>query len=270
MVSDMAKTMERAVLVNNVDKLTQYGEPFDRLYFGHEFCQRLFPTADQIKQAHEAATSRGKAFTVVTPFVTNAGLALLRKRLQPLLSNGAADSIEIVVNDWGVLNWLHREHPTVPLALGRLLTKQKRGPQIMNMVDRLPAPAVAHFQCSNVDIPHVQRFLESKGVKRVELDNLLQGMVRNGGLAASLYYPYAYISTTRLCLLVDGDRPGKNFRSIAKCSHECMHYKVTLRHEDMPVPVVLKGNTQYFRNDKLPPNLEKLNITRLVHVPELA
>ena len=265
----MAETMEKAVLLNDVNRLAQYSEPFDRLYFGHEFCQRLFPSTDQIKRAQHEAASRGKAFTVVTPFVTNAGLALLRKRLQPLLADGAADAIEIVVNDWGVLNWLHREYPKVPIALGRLLTKQKRGPQIMNMVDRLPAPAVAHFQCSNVDIPRVQRFLESKGVKRVELDNLLQGIVREGGLPASLYYPYAYISTTRLCLLVDGDRPGKNFRSIGKCSHECMHYKVTLRHEDMPVPLVLKGNTQYFRNDKLPPNLQKLNITRLVHQPHV-
>jgi len=112
-------------------------------------------------------------------------------------------------------------------------------------------------------------FLQTCGVERVELDNLLQGIARNGGLQASLYYPFGYITTTRLCLLMEGDRPDKNLRSIGRCHRECLKYDVTLRHEDMPVPLHLKGNTQFFRNDTLPKNLAALSITRLVQIPEL-
>lgn len=136
-------------------------------------------------------------------------------------------------------------------------------------MDRLPKQAKAHFQRSNIDASHLTTFLKEMGVQRIELDNILQGIQREGGLQASLYYPYAYVSTTRLCLLMNGEQPNKNLRSIGTCHKECLRYDITLTHEDMPVPLHLKGNTQFFRNDKLPKDLAALNITRLVYEPRL-
>ncbi len=264
---DKHEGLERATLFSSVKALESCNEPFDRAYFGNEFCQRRLPSASELQKATRRVIDDGRGFTLVTPYVTNAGMDLVKARVAELLDMGVP--FELVVNDWGVLGWMRREHVGVPLLLGRLLSKQKRGPRILSVGSKLPGYARDHVRRSGVDTPRMVEFLRSRGVERVEFDNLLQGIARNGGLQASLYYPYGYITTTRLCLLMEGDQPGKNLRSIGRCHRECLNYDVTLRHEDMPVPLHLKGNTQFFRNDTLPKDLAALNITRLVQMPEL-
>jgi len=261
--------MEKAVLFNSLETLINRREACDRVYFGHEFCQRKLPTNQDLDKAMAWAENRKSAFSLLTPFVTDAGLTQVQSLIERLSSKSAALSPEVIVNDWGVLRWTHRTFPEIPLALGRLLTKQKRGPRILQIAERLPEAAMDHFMRSNVDVPHFAEFLAGMSVKRVELDNLLQGIRRNGGLPASLYYPYAYISTTRLCLLMNGDRADKNPRSIGRCSRECRMYDVTLTHHNMPTPLSLKGNAYFFKNDRLPDNLENLGINRLVLASEL-
>lgn len=261
--------MEKAVFYTRLDDLLASEEPCDRLYFGHEFCQRLLPSPEELLRAAARAVERNVGFTVVTPFVTNAGLKLVRELMAALLERAWNDRTEIVVNDWGVLRDLRRTRPNAAIALGRLLTKQKRGPRLLRIAEKMPEAAMSHFRRSNCDVPHVVEFLKTMSVARVELDNLLQGMRRNGGLPGSLYHPYGYITTTRLCLLAGGDRPGKNLRSLGTCAQECRNYAVTLRHEDMPVPLLVKGNTQFYRNDRLPDDLAALNIDRLVYTPAI-
>ena len=217
-----SEKIEKAVFFSDIESLKASAEACGRIYFGHEFCQRLMPTTTELKTAARLADSRGKAFTLATSFVSNAGLAHVRQLLETLagekLSGGTP---EVVVNDWGVLHFIHSKYPQIPIVLGRLLTKQKRGPQILRIDSDIPETAVDHFRRSNVDVPHVCDFLTSMNVKLVELDNLLQGISRNGGLPASLHYPYGYITTTRLCLMMHGDREEKNLRSLGKCSREC-------------------------------------------------
>lgn len=260
----MTEGIEKAVLFSRIKDVLTSGDDYDRLYFGHEFCQRLMPGADTVRKAYDYANSNDIDFTLVTPFVTNAGLRLVREVVNDIAEYVEGKPFEIVVNDWGVLHWVHKNHPEISLVLGRLLVKQKRGPRLLNITRQLPPAAVEHFQRSNVDVPHVQEFLEKKGVGRVELDNLLQGIHRVSGLPASLYYPYGYISTTRLCLLTNGDKPDKNLRSLGICHQECQMYDILLKHTDMPVPITLKGNTQFFRNEKMPEDLARLNVTRIV------
>jgi len=261
--------MEKAVYFTRIDELLGSQESCDRLYFGHEFCQRRLPSREDLCSAVAHARERALDFTFVTPFVTNAGLVLLRELIDELTGRAPDAGLEIVVNDWGVLHFLRREHPGVTIGLGRLLTKQKRGPRLLRIADRIPAAAVDHFRRSNVDVPHTALFLKKMCVARVELDNLLQGIRRDNGLTASLYHPYGYITTTRLCLMMQGERAGKNLRSLGTCHRECLKYTVNLTHQDQPVDILLKGNTQFFRNDALPRNLQALNVSRLVHTPSL-
>jgi hypothetical protein len=54
-------------------------------------------------------------------------------------------------------------------------------------------------------------------------------------------------------------------RAVAPCGRECEGITFKLRHNDMPVELILKGNTYFFVNDQLPPDLAALRIDRLVH-----
>ena len=128
-----------------------------------------------------------------------------------------------------------------------------------------------HFKQCSADAPLMSDFLENMNISRVELDNLLQGVSRPcPGLKGSLYYPYAYVTVTRYCMMPRSAKAAPALRHIPlKCGRECRGSEYELTHKDMPVKLLLKGNTQFFRNDKLPEDLHELNIDRLVFEPAI-
>ena len=77
--------MEKAVYYTRLKDLLASQEECDRLYFGHEFCQRLLPKAEELHRAAGHAEENGLAFTFMTPFVTNAGMKLVRELTAALL-----------------------------------------------------------------------------------------------------------------------------------------------------------------------------------------
>ena len=259
--------MQKAVFIAKQKALDSIEGEFDRLYYGCEFCERLIPGEERLTHAISCADERGMEFTFVTPFATDFGMDKLLALL-PWLAQERPGT-EVVVNDWGTLHLISDRKLDLEPVLGRLLTKQKRGPRIMRVLDRTPEAMHDHFRRSNVDVPVLKQFLESKRVHRVELDNLIQGIVRDPAMPASLYYPYLYVTTTRLCLSNSCDHRTHPLRAIEPCGRECQTYTFGLTHKDMPVKLMLRGNTQFYRNDTLPDNLDELGIDRLVFEPDL-
>jgi len=145
----------------------------------------------------------------------------------------------------------------------------------MNLMDILPQSTIDYFRSCSLDVPLYQRFLIENGVGRVELDNLLQGIdigLEGTGISCSLYIPYAYITTTRLCLAISCDVHGKEDEiGIFPCKKECQEYAFYLTHPVMPVPLIRKGNTMFYKNEEIPEDnvMEKNGIDRLVIEPEV-
>ena len=260
--------MEQAIFISKVENLRYVDSQYSRLYFGNEFCQRLIPSLEDIRTIADFVLKHKMDFTLVTPYVTNMGIDALRPILEYVIKNFSG--AEIAINDWGILRLLRGEFNYLNLALGRLLTKQKRGPRILSLKNKVPQAVIKHFQESNIDVPVLSDFLVNNGIKRVELDNLLQGISReNPYLKASLYFPFAYVATTRFCITASCQTARKFSRSILPCDKECKKYIFSLRHKNMPVNLFLKGNTQFFENKRLPENLNDLNIDRIVYEPEI-
>lgn len=261
--------MEKAIFISEVKNLKYISQEYSRLYFGAEFCQNLIPSAEDLNSAMEFISKNKMDFTFVTPFLTNEGIKIIKPLLKLVIK--VKPDAEIVVNDWGLLGLINREYPGLNLLLGRLLSKQKRGPQILNLMGKVPEDMIRHFRQSNVDSPVFSNFLVSKRIKRIELDNLLQGISRPlPSLKGSLYIPFAYITTTRICLFgLRKDNADRISRVIAPCNKKCREGVFMLRHKKMPADLLLKGNTQFFKNEQLPDNLDDLNIDRIVYEPEI-
>ncbi len=261
--------MEQALYITRLDRLGAWEPDFSRLYFGQEFCERLLPSPQDLEQAVQFTLQRGLGFTFVTPYVTQSGLENVSRRLTEL--ERMLPGAEVVFNDYGVWNVLRARHRSLVPVMGRLLNRMKRGPRLMAVIDRLPATTVEYFRNSALGVPHLREFIKSRGVMRVELDNLLQGMdLPLRELDTSLYYPWAFIATTRLCMTAGCDRPDAAERlGIFPCGHECRRYSFILENEIMPVLLVRKGNTIFFQNDELPPDLPASGISRIVLEPEI-
>jgi len=263
--------MEQALFITKTDHTHYLTGDFSRLYFGNEFCEKLIPGQSELEEALSCAASRGVPFTYVTPYVTDRGLSTLEQ--QVLLFEKECPGTEVVFNDWGVFQLLREKAPGLIPVLGRLLHKSKRGPRIMNIIDKVPPPTRRYFTGSVLDVPAAVTFLKDRGIYRVECDNLLQGLdfgKADRAISRSLYLPFAFVSTTRFCLSARCDRPDMlQDVGISPCSRECRKYYFTLQNPVMRVPLIRKGNTIFFVNDTIPDVIEKRLVDRIVIAPEI-
>jgi hypothetical protein len=260
--------MERALFIAKQKNLKYLTADYPRVYFGNEFCERLLPGPEAVAETMQSVRDRGLQFTLVTPYVTDAGISKVERLLAAL-----PDETEVVFNDWGVLRILRQKYARLVPVQGRLLTKLKRGPRIVNVLDKLPPDALKHLKSTNLGVPVYQRFLQKNNITRIELDNPIQGLDLGGvppDLKLSLYIPFAYVSTTRFCLVANCDVPEKKgVIGVFPCHQECQKYTFYLNNPVMTTPLTRKGNTLFFKHMKLPPDVKDLNISRIVVQPEI-
>jgi hypothetical protein len=259
---------ENALFITQKENLSYLNPDFKRVHFGVEFCERLLPTGNELRETHAEVAGRGLAFTFVTPYVTEDGLQKVRELLKLL-----PDGTEVVFNDWGVFRLLHEQFPQLVPVLGRLLTKIKRGPRIINFIDRLPKDALDHLRSTNLGVARYTDFLRASSICRAELDNPLQGLNLDGvpkELQLSLHIPFAYVSTTRFCLTANCDVPEKKgFIGVFPCGKECKRYTFFLDNAAMTTMLIRKGNTIFFRNAAVTDEIRDSHIDRVIIAPEI-
>lgn len=287
--------MEKAIFITKVSHLKYVNDKYSRLYFGNEFCEKLIPSLKDLKKALSFARRKALDFSLVTPYVTNVGLERLNSLFELLKKLGI--KCEIIINDWGILNLINHRYPNLTPVLGRLLTKQKRGPRLIKLLKRktrprlikdpqnpkirhivfqkkLPLNLDPYYKGSNTSsVPIIHNFLIRQHIRRIELDNTGQGLfleLPKGKISASLYTPYIYITTTFFCLTAGCDDKKKSFLKLKPCKRQCQKYIFKLRHRTMPKIIYLKGNTQFYKNTHLSiKNLKNSGVDRIVYEPEI-
>jgi hypothetical protein len=191
--------VERAVFVADLERLPAPQEPYDRLYLGSEFCIWRLPHERELRESLAAANRRGMSFSLVTPFLDEPGLA---RALALALCLPEDRSSEVVANDLGLIEALRAAGWRGTVVAGRLLTRQRRGPGFQSFGEITPAAGAA-LQGSALDSPAYVELLGSVyGVKRFELDDLVQGVSvpsLPAGVSLSLYRPYLLVTATRNC-----------------------------------------------------------------------
>lgn len=248
--------MERALFLSRLANPLPGG--FQRLYFGAEFCPWAFPAPATVRAALLAARGAGWAFTLATPILAESSLPRLRTLLAeiaPLLRPGD----EVLISDLGVLDLIRETAPDLPVALGRVLSGQKRGPQILDLEPS--SGAMRYFRQGSWYGKEAVALLVELGICRVELDNLFQGIEPLPTLLkGSLHLPYAMVASSRNCPW----RPAGETTCGAPCGEV-----FTLVTPASPVPLYQGGNTQFLRNEAPPAGVEQLGIDRLVIHPQI-
>jgi len=255
----------------------------------------MIPSLASVEEAVVYAKKHKLELSLVTPYITNDGLAKLEALFELLKKKSV--SCEVIFNDWGILNLINQRYPNFKPVLGRLLTKQKRGPNIIRMLQRkrkkfvmhdskspnsryiviekeLPLSLDSYYKGSNAaSVPIIHKFLLSQRINRIELDNTQQGLLLElprGKISASVYFPYVYISTTFFCPSAGCDTKEKSFLKIKPCNRQCQRYIFTLHNRSFHKVIFLKGNTHFYKNSRISYKaLAKIGIDRVVYEPEL-
>jgi len=229
-------------------------EGYQRLYFGAEFCSWAFPSRTQIKAALQAARAAELPFTLVTPILREETLAELRS-LFTYLCPQLTSSDELVISDFGTLQLARELLPQVEIVVGRALSGQKRGPRIETL--DLAEEAREYFRQGRWYSRESVRLLQEQGIRRVELDNLLQGVAAlPAELTGSLHTPYAMVTSSRNC-------PFHPDKSGQRCALSCGEV-FRLTTPQTSIPLYQAGNSQFLKLDCLPDDLSSLGIDRLV------
>ena len=268
----MPRTIEKAFYASSLRAIRGISPGYSRVYFGAEFCQWRMPSRVIVEKAFTRASEMGLGFTLLTPWVTDAGMKRLEGVLAGLASiteglpKGAA---EVVVNDFGVFSLIKKFGSLTPV-LGRLLSKQKRCPRIPGIVEGLPEGGRLVYMGAWAEDPVAVKFLKGLGIRRVELDNPLQGLqtdLRNTRLKGTIYTPYAYVTTTRHC---PASFDGAGWQAFTGCrTKACLGNVISLKNPAHGAGIIMRGNTQFVENVCLPENLSKMGIDRVVYMEDV-
>lgn len=231
---------------------------YSRLYFGAEFCFWRLPPFEKILAARAWALAAGWSFTLVTPVLSEDERSRLAKLLQKTLPAFDGGD-EVLISDWGALDLVRAVRDDLTIILGRALSGQKRGPRILDMA--LTSEQRDYFQKGSWHNHGAVELLVEKGVKRVEQDNLLQGLAPlPDGLNGSLHSPYAMVTSSRNC-------PFRPSGESGPCPVYCGEV-FTLQSTETQTLLYQDGNSQFLNNETLPENLEELGIDRIVKHPQ--
>ena len=259
--------MEKALFISRFADLKLLGNGYSRVYFGNEFCEGLIPGTEEIKDMLDFTAGERLKLTFVTCYCTDRGIKKIENAFELLSAYKDIDALdpEVVFNDFGVLMAMRR-HRLKPV-MGRLLTRQSRDPRIRDFAKEYPLKKWMHLKEYAVADQYCEDFFKQQNIERIEIDNLLQGIhisARHGtGPKVSLYFPFGYVTTGRSCPLTGREYP-------LSCQKPCLAYPVPrLSYNSMPVPLYFKGNTVFFRNNRLPQLSDYKMIDRLIWQPAL-
>lgn len=256
--------MKRIVFANNINgavekKLSKI--EFDGLYFGNEFCEHLLAGVSAVEWALQYCTERRLSFHLVLPYGTNAAIGKMEKLL-----DSVPPGAEVVFNDWGILSAI-RDRELSPV-MGRTLIPHSADPRADSFIFTGDDAIKNYFRYSPLKSKVFRDFIIKQGVKRVELDNVVQGIDVKlpKGLPGSIYYPYVYVSTTRKCYTRYAALNKKTIHIATDCTCPCKDLLVEMDIKGFGRSVFLKGNSQFYVNSEIlqADSLLKMGIDRIV------
>ena len=249
-----------------------------RIYFGTEFCQRLLPSPEVIRNRYEIVKQHRVPFTFLTPYVTDDGISRVRKSLDSLsmLTDSEEDGVEVVVNDWGVLSLIRRDYSGLTPVLGRILSKITKDPRIDFQNHEQFRHSLNVYQKTNITIAAVRHMLRRFGVERVEIDmpdQRLQMDADGLGIELSIHLGLNYVMTGRICMLGSlNASAGEKFKPARECQRECQKYRAFAENPLLRGRVYHQGNTVFFAtpwHSDLVEYVQSLGVSRIIFAPDI-
>jgi len=282
---------------------------FDKIsgiYYGSDNCEFLAPTKNEIEKAIEKFREFNKnfpphkirTFTLVTPYVWDKMLERLEEWLEFLNNLKIKNPIEVVVNDFWILNLLNKKYKNLKISIGRLLHKQLKTPLVdtywyeahpaweliknkneqekIRLRKEIVKWQMKFYNSAEVWNPIYKWFLSKLLVDRVAIDYMqnreeLFKNVNSDEIWIDLYYPWALIFTGRLCDTSAIDNPARGYYATDDiCPRTCNKYDIFYKIKTIWYKMLQRWNAWYrseLNLDFLDENFTKNKKNRLIFSP---
>jgi len=221
-----------------------------RVYIGDEFCIHRLPQIDELDAVCRLANEKNGRLTFLTPPLTDEGMERCAALFDFFKENDPRT--EVVVNDWGVLLFLQKNYPLFRLSLGRLLNKGFKDPRLTNPEEAtgFSAETAELFNTCTFDSIEFTAKMQELNVMRLERDLLPYGELEIqsfGEIESSVYFPFGYISTGRVCWMASFNASAEKKYAISSgCRHPCNKISLKLNNAGTNLQLIQTGNTIFY------------------------
>jgi hypothetical protein len=208
------------------------------------------PQPAEIEAYCSLSNDHGTEVTLLTPVLTDEEL----DRCTPLFDALAErmPHAEIVINDWGVLSLLKTMYPSFRLAAGRVLNKAFKDPRLDLAGVHFASDDALRGVLSQTTFarPEFKSLAQRMGIERLESDLLPYGdreTTEECGLMRSIYFPFGYITSGRVCWIASfAQPPSKKFVPAKACTGLCRQLMLELHGGEFQFRVFQNGNTLFY------------------------
>lgn len=177
-----------------------FSKPFSRVYVGNEFCTHLLPDDEILSAIIEKAFKEGYKITVVLPYTREDMIEKCHKTLCVLdeISRKKGEKLEVVVNDWGSIDFIKNSGFYLVPILGRLLNKRKKDPRIKGTFKL--EKYYNQLSSNNLNSERFAKFLKDMGVTRYEFESHgVMNEIPDG--KHSMHFPFYQMNTGQYCIM---------------------------------------------------------------------
>jgi len=259
------------------------------IYYWSDNCEYLTPTKNEIEQAIELFREFNKnfpphkirTFSLITSYVWDKMLSRLEEVLDYLNNLKIKNPIEIVVNDFWVLNLINKKFKNLKIVFGRLIYKILKTPLIdtywyeahpaweliknksekekLKLREQIVKWQLKFYNSSELSLDLYKNFLKKYNVERITLDYMqkreelytplptsspLKG--ERSKIGIDLYYPWALIFTGRLCDTSAIENPIRwKYTTDDICPRTCNRYDIFYKIKTVWYKMIQRWNAWY-------------------------
>lgn len=210
---------------NYAEKYGLFSKDICRVYIGNEFCHNLSPNINQLIKMMNKAKSEKLEITICFTYMRDCFIDSTKECIDKLYDWCSKNNmlIEIVVNDWGMLEILKNKMDYFILSLGVLLNKRKKDPRYIYKKGYGENKNLMAQNSTNSEI--FTQFLKENNIKRYEYENCGYKMDIAEG-KHSLHMPFYVTNISQYCPLYamcENQDRGKQ-ELVNECPKYCRDY----------------------------------------------
>lgn len=214
-----------------INKFIEHNQEIAYLYFGSEFCEYLIPSENDVVKFVDICIKEKITPVFVTPPVSEFGLKMVKNCIDCLI-NYSIES-EIVVNDVGILELLSSYQKKPKICLGRVFDKTSHEPRATKQELELyyGNSGLKYARSAGITTSSSRSVFNYYGVERFEFDLPKTGLKLDVNGNYSLYWPYQYMTTGRVCLMRANNYSNNNKFLVGNeiCNKVCKNIQIEKR-----------------------------------------
>lgn len=252
--------MEKAYLITQNTNLDNDFNDYQRFYIWDQYCEHnmfyFFDDKNFIKQIIKS----WKKITITTPIISEPWLIKFNTFLKNFIILNDNKKIEIIINDYWLLNLINRDFPQIEIIWWNFLSWQNKDPYLKVFKDK-----EEHKKLS-IDSSYYKKLFENKNIKTIELYNVFQWIDVQNNFNINIYYPYVVYSINRYCVNALINQNKKYLEIVENCNGckglENKDLSMSLKIDNENVNQYFRWNKQFYKNNIL---IDNKKIKRVIY-----